>query len=262
MSIVERLRCDVPGDWLDDFSQCLFEWQALEGAGLALLAAFIGAWFLKGQIKQAGDHRKDEIARRHNAARITLPLALASVSELIHESVDEIAAELEQFGPEGFDRTLDAILSEKASRLRFAPLNLSDDVILAFRQLVESLSNNVDIRHVAELIASLQVYLSRFNGFDLKGGGSRSGLEGLLLDAAKIQLLNDNIYNYARFVDDRPFGIVGVSPRSEAWEKIRGKAQGLVFRRRSPDFFFPAINEAIDRYKKANVSPWNEKIEG
>jgi hypothetical protein len=262
MSNTDLARCDIPPDWVSDFSQCLYEWQGLEGAGLALLAAFVGAWFLKSQIKQAGDHRKDEIARRHNAARLTLPLALASVSELIQKTVHQIAYELEQFGPDGFRKAFDANVEGKGHRRSFDPVRLSDDVISAFRQLVESLTDHQDVRHVAELVASLQIYSSRYDDFDLHGAGSRTNLEGLLLDAAKIQLLNDKIYNYARFVDDASFGVVGVGSVADAWDEIHGKAQGLVFRRDSPDFFFPAFQERIDRYKERGLSPWIEKFGG
>lgn len=261
MNAVNRLQCNVPADWRDDFSRCLYEWQGLESAGLALIAAYFGARYLKRQIKQASEHRQDEISRRHNAARLALPLALASISELLQEAADEIAGEIEQFEDEGYETAIDAVLGGKHDRKRFDRVSLPDGILQSFEKFVESLTLAQDIRHVGELISSLQIFLSRYNEFDLKGIAPRIGLEGLLLDAATIKLLNDEIYNYARFVDEGPFGIVGTGSVAEAWDKIHGKAQGLVFGRRSPDLFFAALKKDVGRSKQQGISPWIEKFE-
>lgn len=123
-----------------------------------------------------------------------------------------------------------------------------------------SLTDANDIRHVAELMGSIQILLSRYNDFDLNQAGAQLNLVGLLLDAAKVKLLNDKIFNYARFVDDRPFGIVGVVKLADAWDQIHGKAQGLVFLRDRPDIFFPDFKERTQSYKEHDTSPWIEKF--
>lgn len=253
------MRCDVPADWTSNFSQCLYDWQGLEGAGLALLAAGIGVWFVQKQIKQAQEHRADEISRSHNAARLTLPLALAAVSELVQKIADEVANQFEKFGPDGFSKTFDAIIQGGEPEHRFKPLALPSDVIVSFEKFVASLTNITDIRHVAELIGSIQILLARYNGFDVAQASANS-LAGLLLDAAKVRLLNEKIYNYARFVDDSSFGIVGVTVESKAWDEIHAQAQSLVFTRQSPDAFFPEFRRRIDGHKRHNTSPWNEKF--
>lgn len=260
MKVMDRLRCDVPADWTNDFSQCLFEWQGLTGATLALLAALIGAKLLLRQISQSSQHRKDDWARRHTAAKLTMPLALSGVSESVQKMADEIATELETYGPAGFDRTIDAILAEKAFRKRFEPAQIPPDVIGTFERFVETLSDPKDIKHASELIANLQILVSRFNGVDLQGAGARTNLESLLVSAATVKVLNDAIFNYARNVADEPFGFVGVDSNEGAWLKIKGAAQSLVFSRSNPDFFFPAINELIDGYVKAGTTPWLEKF--
>jgi hypothetical protein len=242
--------------------QWLYDWQTLLAGALALVGAYLTVRGIRKQITQSEAHRQDEIMRHHNAARLTLPLALSKVSNLVQQTVNEIAYELEQLGPNGFGNAFDANVEGKAYRPHFEPVHLSDDVFVTFRQFVQSLTESCDIRHVAELVASLQIYLSRYNGFDLKMIGMRTGLEGLMVDAAKIKFLIDKMFNYARFVDDAPFGIVGVGVPDDAWDEIHGKAQGLVFHRESPDFFFPAFKEQVDRYKEQKVSPWNEKFEG
>ena len=260
MSTVGRLRCDVPADWASDFSQCLFEWQGLEGASLAVLAGVIGACLLLKQIRQTQRHRDEEISRKHNAARLTLPLSLSAVTELIQRVVDEVADEYEQYGPDGFSKTIEAIMNEKASRTHFEPVALPNEVIGSFERFVESLNRTSDVRHVAELIASLQILIARFNSYKVGGVGAKIALVGLMLDAAKVKLLNEKIFNYARFVDSSEFGIVGVIDPKDAWDEIHGAAQGLVFRREQPDVFFPDYQEHIQGCKDHDVSPWNEKF--
>lgn len=260
MSSNDRLRCDVPHDWYDDPSQCLNEWQGIEGAALALLAALIGARWLRRQIKQTEDHRNDELARRHNASRIALPLALAAVHSVVQSSADDIAGELEQHGSEGFDAAFEAAVRDGEFRKRFSPIAIDEKILTAFQSFVETLKIDKDVRHVAELISSIQIFIARFNDFDLRQAGRQISLESLLMDAAKVLLLNDSIYNYARFVDNGEFGIVGSMSVDAAWDAVRRKAHSLVFFRDMPDALFPGIDETIARYKESKISPWNEKF--
>lgn len=253
------MMCDIPADWLSNFSQCLHDWQGLGAAVLALLAAGITVVFLQRQIDQQQVHRADELSRRHNAARLTLPLALAAVSDLIQTIADEVGDEFESFNPDG-SRTIQAILDTESETAKFETASLPNEVLGSFEDFVASLDHALDIRHVAELVASIQILLSRYNGFDLDQAGAQRNLAGLLLDAAKVKLLNEKIYDYARFVDDSSFGIVGAITPAKAWDEIHGKAQGLVFHRQSPDVFFPDLRRRIDSYKEHNISPWNEKF--
>ena len=261
MSEFDPVSCGIPSDWVSGFSQCLYDWQGLEAGALALLAAFIGVLFVQRQIGQAQKHREDEISRRHNAARLTLPLTLATVSELVQKIGDEVADEFEKFGPDGFSKTFDAIAGAGSLKTRFDPLSLPADVIVSFGSFVASLADGRDIRHVAELMGSIQILLARYKDFDLNGAGAKLNLAGLLLDAAKVKLLNEKMFNYARFVDENSFGIVGVSTPTDAWDQIHGSAQSLVFRRASPDIFFPDFQERVQRYKEHDISPWIEGLE-
>lgn len=254
------LKCYAPANWIGDFSRCLYDWQGLEAGLLAVLAAGFSVWFLQKQIKQAQEHRNDELARKHNAARLTLPLALSAVAELVQKIAAEVASEFEKFGPDGFSKTFDAILEDAKPRSKFDPMALPSDVIRSFEDFVASLANPHDIKHVAELMGSIQLLLSRYNDFNLKQAGQRLGLIDLLLDAAKVNLLNEKMFNYARFADDGSFGIVGIISTTEAWDQVHGRAQNLVFRRDSPDIFFGDFKASIERKKKTGASPWIEKF--
>jgi len=111
------------------------------------------------------------------------------------------------------------------------------------------------------LMSSIQILLSRYNGFDLSQHNEVviHGLSSLLIDAAKVGLLNDKMYNYGRFVDGK-FAIVGRIPDAEAWDMIHAKAEGLIFARRIPDIFFEPIKARIARHKKDETTPWLEKF--
>jgi hypothetical protein len=257
----EVVRCGIPADWVSNFSQCLYDWQGLEAAGLALLAAGAGMWFVQRQIRQAQDHRADELSRRHNAARLTLPLALSAVTELVQKIADEVANEFEKFGPDGFAKAFDAVAEEGGNRSKFNPIAIPHEVLGSFEGFVASLAHAPDVRHVAELIGSIQILLSRYNDFDLNQAGVKMNLAGLLLDAAKVKLLNEKMFNYARFVDDSSFGIVGVAPPADAWNQIHASAQSLVFWRNSPDIFFADFQQRVQGYNEHNVGPWIKKFE-
>jgi hypothetical protein len=109
-------------------------------------------------------------------------------------------------------------------------------------------------------MASMQILVSRYNGQDLQSTELQSNLQSLMIDVAKVKLLNEAIFNYARFVDEEPFGIVGEMTDAQAWDAIHGSAQGLVFSRQVPDHFFQDFAERVGRYKENNQSPWLEKF--
>ena len=174
---------------------------------------------------------------------------------------DEVASEYEKFGPDGFSKSFDAILNEGKTRSEFDPIELPNDVIGTFEEFVASLTDPRDIRHVAELMGSIQILLSRYNDFDLNQAGVKLNLASLLLDAAKVKLLNEKMFNYARFVDENSFGIVGVAAHADAWDQIHGRAESLVFGRDTPDIFFPDFQERVQSYKEQGISPWIERFE-
>jgi hypothetical protein len=254
------LTCRIPSEWFADFSLCLFEWQTLVGGLLALAAALLGAGFLYKQIKQTADLHREELRRRHNAVRSTMPLALAAINDLVAHVVDNLASTLESEDQPDFEVAFeDAAKPERSDK--FVRISTPPYVMETMRSFVETLSLDREIRHIAELISSIQILIARYNSFSFKEASVIDRLYGLLIDAAKVSLLNDTLYNYGRFVDNGSFGLVGTLSDNEAWDKIHGRAQGTVFQRRSPDFFFARIKERIDQSKTAGTSPWIEKFD-
>jgi hypothetical protein len=250
----------LPADWLTDPSVCWYEWQGLVSGILAVAAAAASIWFLNRQISQTSDLHRGELGRRHNAIRSVLPIALASVSDFCTAIVDQIATAIED-RQNDFDAAFDAAASGRHNQKSFDPVAIPVEVISTMQQFVESLTREADVKHMAELLSSLQILQARFNDFDLEQAAVVSGLYNLLLDAAKVKLLNDSIYNYGRFVDDSSFSVLDQPSNDKAWNSILGKAHSLVFTRRIPDLFFPELNRLVTRCKENNVSPWNERFD-
>ncbi|WP_157973096.1 hypothetical protein [Blastomonas sp. UPD001] len=256
-----KLSCRIPADWVGDLSQCLFDWQTLEGGNLALAAAGLSIVFLRRQITQSDRQHREEIERRHRAARMSMPLALAAISELTQNVADTLADRFEKAGNNEFDAAVDELLDAHPLKLGFEPVEISREITSAFGIFIETLDDGTNARHVAELIASLQIMIARFNGFKVSQAAADLGMINLMIDVAKVRFLTESIYNYARFVDDAAFGVVGVISIDNAWDSILRCANGLIFSRQRPEHFFQPFSEAIGVKKKNRQSPWNEKFE-
>ena len=247
--------CRVPAHWLVDPSQCWFDWQTLVGGILAVGAAAVSVYFLRRQISQTDLLHQAELARQHNAIRTVTPIALSSISDFCHAIADEVCGEIER-------RANDPMILgvDDDGEKRLSPQHIPTDVLPTMQGLVATLDEKSRIKHVAELVGSLQILQSRYNEFDLNQAGSDFGLYGILLDCAKVKLLTDSIFNYSRFVDETNFSLFNDQKTNDLWDEIHNKSQSLVFSRRMPDLFFPTLADKIDSYKEHDISPWMEKF--
>lgn len=251
--------CRLPSNWVADPSQCWFEWQGLLSGILAVGAAVVSILFLKRQIAQTSDLHKDELARRHNAVRSVVPVALSAISEYCNAVVDCIATAVED-RQDVFEAAFNDAMHGRLQQKSFEPVQFPSDVISTMQLFVETLTRSADVRHMAELLSSLQILQSRFKDFDLTQVAVERGLHSLLLDASKVRLLSDSVFNYARFVDEGSFSKLDGSDLNATWNEILGKAQSLVFSRPVPDIFFQTLEELVNGCKENRISPWNEKF--
>ena len=240
--------------------QWLYDWQTLISGFLAVGAAYWAGRLIQKQIAQNDALQQEDLSRRHNAARAVLPLALSEISVFCQKIAENIADEIEvRSNNEGTDWI--AELAPEGSSKQLANQDFPASTIPTFQSFIETLTDEKNIRHVAELISSLQALNARYTSLNLYEIGAVISLYGLLIDTAKVKLLNDNIFNCGRFVDESPFSVIDATTNLEAWDMINAKAHGLIFSRKIPDLFFNEITKLISRRKGNNSSPWLEKFE-
>jgi hypothetical protein len=240
--------------------QWIYDWQTLVTGVLALGAAYWASRQIGQQINQAEKFHQSEISRRHAAVRCVLPLALSEISGLLERMANSVAEEIEQRIPDAEAEAGGRNGVDTSDRLKFEPINLPSDQMNVVRDFVETLTDPSEVKHVAELMAQLQVLQARYNAFDFSQPGVNQGLNYLLIDIAVAGALNDSIFNYARAVDEGSFGIVGQISNHDAWDMVQQKLNGLVFLRPRLDIFVPARTR-IKRDKEDNESPWLERFE-
>ena len=240
--------------------QWLFDWQTLISGILAVGAAYWAGCLIGKQIRQTEELHEKELVRHHRAVRAVLPLALSEISEFCRKIAENIASEIE-VRTENTGTDWVAELAPEGSSKHLTDQNFPASTIPTFQAFIETLTDIRNIRHVAELISSLQIVNSRYCSFNLLHVGISYSLYGLLLDIAKVRVLSNAMFNYARFLDEGLFALVDVKANDVIWDKISVEAHSLIFSRKIPDLFFKEISERIERYKAANSSPWNEKFE-
>jgi len=251
--IAPNALCDVPADWVADFSQCLYQWQGLEAGIIALFAAIIGAMYLHKQIHQAELHREDELSRQRLAAIVALPLTLGRTSELLQGIADEIAlrfARLRDVTQPNSD-----IIVINPGVTFFDPVEFPEGTVRSFQDFVETLSASSDVAHVAQLIAAIQILLARIRSFDPNAVDVERSLLTLMLDCAWAAHLNDSLYNHARSVGREPFSVTEQDSSNE-WEKVRAKSHSLLFNRTNADLMMNALSELVDSNVRGGASPW------
>ncbi len=242
-------------NWLSDFVIWLYYWQTLVAGILALAGAYCTVRHIRLQIEQAKEVREDEISRRRRSARIVLPLTLASISKVIEEIAENVAYAREQFDSNGSLKII-ATLEVPPLPRHFQSVTIPQETLESFQSFVETLDSPIEIQHVHVLFATLQILTSRYNSFELGTAGVASVLDDLLVYTGKAKLLNDIIFEYSRQPSARNFSLVHGISNEGIWDQIEVAAQGLVFRRPSPDFFYPAIAEIIKRMKETDANPW------
>lgn len=243
-------------DWAPMVGRWLWDWQTLIGGSLALGAAWIGAREVFRQTERTTSLAREEIERRHSAARVILPLALSEIDSLVQKMADQIADALAPYGPDGFDETVNNIIDGKSDSRHFQPIVIPNITLTAFGNFVETLNREEDKRHIAELISTLQIYLSRFNLFDLNSTLIERNLIEVLLYLGKISFLNQSIYNYARFTTNDSFGVIHKIDAKDAWLKILSHAKGIVFLQNSFHNIASSLDEFHQSVVESDINPW------
>ena len=248
--------CRMPEDWWSDISACWYDWQTLIAALLALSGAYLTIRKIRDQISQNERHRSDQLERDRRAARVALPLTLSSVSELVLEMADEIAQRFERFRSDS--ASVDGpLLVMNSGVTTFEPVELRPEIIASFQSFVKMLEIDSDVRHVAALIAWLQILLARYRTFDPQHAAGEAALVSLLVDCGRVAYLNESMFSFARMSDKETFSVLNLN-LEESWDQILGRTHSLLFFRDSPDQMMVAANDLVDRMKRAKIDPWIE----
>ena len=225
---------------------------------LALGAAWWAGRKIQQQIQQVDAFNQDQARRRLNGARVRLPAALSGLLKFSHETATSVGSAIERINVRP-DNGHGLVILRADPKLDEFPYPSAD--LQALTEFVECLNDRDEEKHVAELIASLQVYAARYETQRRSESLSSESLHDLLLDSGKVKFLAEAIFNYARFADNASFAKVGTVTTEEAWRGIQTATLGLVFDRPVIDGFMQNIGQKVQRYIEHDISLWLEKFE-
>lgn len=126
----------------------LNKWQTLVGAFVALIAAFIGAWFLNRQIGVAREIEREKRLRKRMAARSVTPIALSALVEYCLHCGDRLHILHGLVVKDGF------IWSGLVTKDFFPAI--PPDVITTFKEFIEHCEPE-EAHSFRDIIASMQV---------------------------------------------------------------------------------------------------------
>lgn len=253
-----KLCLDLPNS-LSLIGQWFYDWQTLIGGVLALMAALWAGSKVQYQIRQVDTLHRNELLRRRNSARVMLPFALSSILAFCQKAGTNLAVAIEVLqepictGDDGFDNV---IVAPSLNQIEFP-----SSAIDALARFVECLDDNEQEKHVAELVAQLQIFHAKYEEQSDNTIPHLDSLYMLLVSAGTVKFLVETVFNYARFTDNASFAKVGAISQPDAWLGIKKSMLGLVFDRPAKNGFINKIDSIIDREIEVGTSPWIEKFE-
>ena len=182
-------RCDVFADWSTDFSQCLYEWQTLEAAGLATIAAAFTIYLLWIQINKSDQYERERLKRQHRAKRFLMAHTLSNISRYADEAIKSLRA---------------AVEVRKGAKLsgNWRPPVFPSETVQSLAEFLETSENNAVNELVGELITQLQVLDARLESLvadeDTFRIGVNMNIAEYQLQASKIRQICGALFWYAR----------------------------------------------------------------
>ncbi|CAO1649879.1 hypothetical protein [Parasphingorhabdus sp. NYA22] len=226
--------CDIPADWINDFSQCLYEWQGIEAGALALLAALIGAIFLNRQISQNERHEVERIARQHKAVRATLPLALSGLCETMRQMLLEL-------------NDAKIVVRKQQYTKDFNPPATPDQHLSEFQAVIISTDAPSVVEPISEIIRQIQTLWSRVEVLQNKTEQERraglvENIDDWMIQSAQIHAMVESLFKYSRSVEE-------MGPSEVSWERV----ESVLFQLEMED---KELVKRINAYTKKSKNFW------
>ena len=211
--------CD-PASWKGgntcDALKVLHDWQELVAGLAAIVAAYIGGFYIlqqikvtKEQIELSREQAQEGTRRRHAAARAMLPLALAEITQYATSCGQQLKAVHRAAKNQ-------AVPESALTEMKIPPL--PNVAINELKQLVESADETLQCA-VADMLCEIQILSSRISGLQEPRDPNNVGvtatayLEDVIINALKVFAYAASLFDYGRRkVDTIPAG----EPSSEA----------------------------------------------
>lgn len=204
MNFTDYVRCETPIDWWDNFSQCLYEWQSLEAAILALIAAAISVYFLRRQIQQTDHQESKRLRRQHNAVRTTLPLTLSGLGQTLRKMLMALNAAGVKVRRQGY---VDDFQAPETPVSHIAEL----------QAVVASTDDPSVTELISRIVREIQILWSRVEMLTDRAqqertAGLMESIDDWIIQAAQAYALSESLFRYARMEDDS-------GPSEVTWER-------------------------------------------
>lgn len=211
-------------------------WQTLIAGILAIVAAFIGGYFINGQIRASKKMERERIRRQHNAFRSVLPLALSIVIEYA-ENATTILRQIHGTANNGR-------IGPTATPPNFT--GIPSEVIEVLRSTVET-SEEAVASPIEELLGKIQITGARLRDLHRRMQDPSSvvipvNVESLMVDCATIYARTGTIFLYARRASE-------TIPAELSYKSVK-EALSLM---KVDDSSYPDVYAMLDRLEKAGV---------
>lgn len=175
---------NLPGGFVSQLDR----WQTLLGGFLAIGGAFIGGAFIMRQVRSADRHVAEQLARRNDADRAMLPLALSEIGRYARECASALSDLV------GVRRVNPDQIIQLAKNIPTVP----SEAVRLVRDLIESTSDPELRGRFSFLLNKLQVQSARLLGIKAEGRNAGHIIQDYYLDAVEISALCSGMFDFAR----------------------------------------------------------------
>lgn len=235
----------MPNEWPSgkrcELVKFFYDWQQLLGGLFAIAAAVFGWVAINRQVRQAEEHEKERLRRKHDAARAMLPLALSDITDYAHlcaESLLTLYCRRKEESIQKLENT-------------WHPPRIPSGPTADLRDMVEAASSPLEGQTIARMLARIQVQAARLRSLaqDLRPSDdtvvTAICIERFLVDTIEISALASSAFRFAR--GDEEF----LPTEEPSLKAMFSAAMGLGIN----DGNCPEVHKRIERQYGKNTDP-------